>query len=75
MTIRDFDMFAGIGGFRSGLDAIGGFVCVGYCEIDKYAKQAYEAMYDTGGELYFDDARKIVPEQLPDFDLLVGGFP
>ena len=32
-------------------------------------------MYDTGGELYFDDARKIVPEQLPDFDLLVGGFP
>ena len=75
MTIRYFDMFAGIGGFRSRLEAIGGFECVGYCEIDKYAKQAYEAMYDTGGELYFDDARKIVPEQLPDFDLLVGGFP
>ena len=74
MTIRYFDMFAGIGGFRSGLEAIGGFECVGYCEIDKYAKQAYEAMYDTGGELYFDDARKIVLEQLPDFDLLVGGF-
>lgn len=32
-------------------------------------------MYDTGDELYFDDARKIVLEQLPDFDLLVGGFP
>ena len=75
MSIKFFDMFAGIGGFRSGLEAIGGFECVGYCEIDKYAKQAYEAMYDTGGELYFDDARKIVPEQLPDFDLLVGGFP
>ena len=75
MSIKYFDMFAGIGGFRSGLEAIGGFECVGYCEIDKYAKQAYEAMYDTGGELYFDDARKIVLEQLPDFDLLVGGFP
>lgn len=75
MSIKFFDMFAGIGGFRSGLEAIGGFECVGYCEIDKYAKQAYEAMYDTGGELYFDDARKIVLEQLPDFDLLVGGFP
>lgn len=75
MAIKFFDMFAGIGGFRSGLESIGGFECVGYCEIDKYAKQAYEAMYDTGGELYFDDARKIVPEQLPDFDLLVGGFP
>ena len=75
MSIKYFDMFAGIGGFRSGLEAIGGFECVGYCEIDKYAKQAYEAMYNTGGELYFDDARKIVLEQLPDFDLLVGGFP
>lgn len=75
MSIKYFDMFAGIGGFRSGLEAIGGFECVGYCEIDKYAKQAYEAMYDTGGELYFDDARKIVPEQLPDFDLITVGFP
>lgn len=75
MAIKFFDMFAGIGSFRSGLEAIGGFECVGYCKIDKYAKQAYEAMYDTGGELYYDDARKIVPEQLPDFDLLVGGFP
>lgn len=75
MAIKFFDVFAGIGGFRSGLEAIGGFECIGYCEIDKYAKQAYEAIYDTGGELYFDDARKIVPEQLPDFDLLVGGFP
>lgn len=68
-------MFCRLGVFRSGLEAIGGFECVGYCEIDKYAKQAYEAMYDTRGELYFDDARKIVSEQLPDFDLLVGGFP
>lgn len=75
MSIKFLDMFAGIGGFRSGLEAIGGFECVGYCEIDKYEKQAYEAMYDTGGELYFDDARKIVPEQLPDFDLITGGFP
>ena len=40
-------MFAGIGGFRSGLEKAGGFECVGYCEIDKYAKKAYEAMYDT----------------------------
>ena len=50
MTIRYFDMFAGIGGFRSALEAIGGFECVGYCEIDKYARQAYEAMYNTEGD-------------------------
>ena len=51
-------MFAGIGGFRSGLETLDGFECVGYCEIDRYARQAYEAMYNTGGEIYFDDARK-----------------
>ena len=75
MPIRYFDMFAGIGGFRSALEAIGGFECVGYCEIDKYARQAYEAMYNTEGELFFEDATKIIPEQLPDFDLICGGFP
>ena len=75
MSIKFFDMFAGIGGFRSGLETLDGFECVGYCEIDRYARQAYEAMYNTGGEIYFDDARKIIPEQLPDFDLITGGFP
>ena len=35
MAIRFFDMFAGIGGFRSGLEAVGGFECIGHCEIDK----------------------------------------
>ena len=52
MSIRYFDMFAGIGGFRSGLEATGGFECVGYCEINRHAKQAYEALYQTEGELY-----------------------
>ena len=75
MVIRYLDMFAGIGGFRSGLERLGGFECVGFCEIDKYAKKSYEAMYDTKGELYFNDARKIKPEELPDIDLITGGFP
>ncbi len=56
-------MFAGIGGFRSGLSKFGDFfVPVGFCEIDPYARRAYEAIYDTKGELFFEDARKIVPE-------------
>lgn len=75
MAIRFFDMFAGIGGFRSGLESVGGFSCIGYCEIDKYVRQAYEAMYDTEGEVYFNDARSINPEELPDMDLICGGFP
>ena len=37
MAIPYFDMFSGIGGFRSGLERIGGFECIGHCEIDKYA--------------------------------------
>lgn len=75
MAIRFFDMFAGIGGFRSGLEAVGGFECVGHCEIDKYANQAYSAMYDTKGECFFEDARTIDPGTLPDIDLICGGFP
>ena len=69
-------MFAGIGGFRSGLSKFGDFfVPIGFCEIDPYARRAYEAIYDTKGELFFEDARKIVPEELPDIDLICGGFP
>ncbi len=75
MAIRFFDMFAGIGGFRSGLEKIGGFVCVGHCEIDKHANQAYNAIYEPKGEKYFEDATKINPEEVPDIDLICGGFP
>ena len=68
-------MYSGIGGFRSALDEVGGFECVGYCEIDKFAKQAYETLYDTKGEMYFEDARNICPDDLPDIDLICAGFP
>ena len=73
--IRYFDIFAGIGGFRSGLEKAGGFKCVGWCEINKYAKLAYETLYDTESEVFYDDARNIDPNELPDFDLISGGFP
>ena len=75
MAIRFFDMFAGIGGFRSGFEAVGGFECIGHCEIDKYANQAYNAIYQPKGEIFFEDARKIDPKDLPDIDLICAGFP
>lgn len=75
MSIKYLDMYSGIGGFRSALDVVGGFECVGFCEIDKYAKQAYETLYNTEGELYFEDARNIAPDDLPDLDLICAGFP
>lgn len=75
MAIRFFDMFAGIGGFRSGLEAIGGYQCIGHCEIDKHVNAAYCAIYETEGEYYCEDARQINTETMPDFDMLCAGFP
>ena len=68
-------MFSGIGGFREGLTRAGGFACVGHCEIDKYANRSYNALFDTKGEWFVDDARKADPKTMPDFQLLCGGFP
>lgn len=69
-------MFAGIGGFRAGLTRAGGFQCVGHCEIDRHAEASYRAIHDVRKEERYDpDARAIDPNDLPDFDLLCGGFP
>lgn len=69
-------MFAGIGGFRTGLTNAGDFFMpVGWCEKDKHAQKAYRLLYGTEGEYFCDDARKINPADLPDFDLICGGFP
>lgn len=74
-TIKFFDLFSGIGGFREGLKRAGGFTCVGHCEADAYADTNYRRLFDTKGEWYCDDARKIETGRMPDFDLLCAGFP
>lgn len=75
-NIRFFDMFAGIGGFRAGLERAGGFTCIGHCEIDKHAEKAYRAIHNIKeSEVYYEDARKIDTETMPDFGLLCAGFP
>ena len=71
--IRYFESFAGIGAFRSAFEKVGGFECVGWCEIDRYVQKAYRALYDTGGERFYEDITKIDYGGMPDFDLLVGG--
>lgn len=74
--IKYLDMFAGIGGFRTGLTNAGDlFLPVGWCEIDRFCQKAYRALYGTGGEYFSDDATKINTEELPDIDLICGGFP
>ena len=62
--IKFIDMFSGIGGFREGLTRAGGFECVGHSEIDKYANRSYNALFDTKGEWFVEDARKADPETI-----------
>ena len=70
--MKFFDLFAGIGGFRIGLEE-NGHECIGSCEIDKYARQIYAKNF--GHEPEYRDVREIKPGELPDFDCLCAGFP
>lgn len=75
MSIRVLDMFCGMSAFRSAAEKIGGFEFVGYCDNDPTAIAAYRTLYNTEGEIYYDNARTVNTDEIPDFDLLVGGFP
>jgi len=55
------------------VSATGQPTCIGFSEIDKYAIQIYQKHFPTHKN--YGDITKIKPEELPDFDLLVGGFP
>lgn len=72
--MKFIDICAGIGGFRRGLEEAG-HECVGFCEIDKSATKSYKAMHDTKGEWYANDVTWIKPEELPEADMYVFGFP
>jgi DNA (cytosine-5)-methyltransferase 1 len=50
-----------------------GHNCVGACEIDSYARLIYAKQFP--GVRIWEDATKIDPKELPDFDVLTGGFP
>lgn len=66
-------MFTGIGGFEKGIEQAGAdWECIGYSEIDKYACSVFDSHYKIKN---YGDATKINPKDLPNFSLLVGGFP
>ena len=72
--IRYFSMFSGIGGFEYGMQQSNyTFENVGYSEIDHYARNIYEKHYPN--HICFGDATKINTKDLPNFSLLIGGFP
>lgn len=72
------DLFSGIGGFRIGLER-NGHKPVGYVEIDKFARQSYNAMFDTSGEWTATDITKVTDEEWRKFNgsvnIIAGGFP
>ena len=76
--MKFLDLFAGIGGFRMGLESLG-HECVGFCEIDKFARKSYKAIYDTKGEIELHDITQVTNEDWRKFrgtvDIICGGFP
>lgn len=73
--MKFLDLFAGIGGFRLGME-MAGHNCVGHCEIDKYADKSYRAMHDVKeGEWYAADIRTVRVCDIPRADVWCFGFP
>lgn len=71
------DLFAGIGGFRLGMEAAG-HQCIGFCEIDKFARTSYKAIHDTKGEIELHDITTVSDEFIQSIghvDVICGGFP
>jgi len=68
------DLFAGIGGFRIGLENCGG-KCVFSCEKDKSAIQTYEANFDCSNHIIHNDITKLNGDEIPSYDVLCAGFP
>ena len=80
--LKFIDLFAGIGGFHLALHALG-MECVFASEIDKHARQTYRAnfqdispqLFENNDQFFNEDITKIDPSEIPDFDILCGGFP
>lgn len=70
-NFRFIDLFAGIGGIRLGFESVGGH-CVFSSEFDEDACKTYVANF---GEHPAGDITKIDAKTIPDFDILLGGFP
>lgn len=70
--LRFFDFCSGIGGGRLGLEMLG-MDCVGHSEIDPIPDKTYELFFNDKDNL--GDLTKLDINKLPDFDLMLAGFP
>jgi len=71
--IKFMDFCAGIGAGRFGLENLG-LNCVAFSEIDRYAERTYREFFGEE-EKNHGDLMKINPADLPNFDLMIAGFP
>ena len=75
--MKFLDLFAGIGGFRLGMESAG-HKCIGFCEIDKFARASYKAIHNTEGEIELHDITTVSDEfirGIGSVDVICGGFP
>lgn len=75
--MKFLDLFAGIGGFRLGMESAG-HECVGFCEIDKFARASYKAIHNTEGEIELHDITTVSDDTIRGIghiDVICGGFP
>lgn len=83
--MKHVELFAGVGGFRQALNLLSNDFkveqeTVAFSEIDYSATKTYTSVYDTAGEIEIGDIVSFCEQEsnifnLPDFELLTGGFP
>ena len=65
------DLFSGIGGFHLALHKLNA-KCVLSSDIDKYCREVYQNNFNIVGN---DNVKKVIPEEVADFDIVCAGFP
>ena len=68
-----FDFCSGIGAGRLGLERCG-LKCVGHSDTSRLADCSYRLLHQTEDKNY-GNLKKLGQDNLPDFDLLIAGFP
>ena len=69
-----FDFCSGIGGGRLGLENCG-LECVGSSDTSRLANTTYDLLFPNKKDINYGDLKKINPKSLPNYDLLIAGFP
>ena len=75
--MKFLDLFAGIGGFRLGMESAG-HECIGFCEIDKFSRASYKAIHNIEGEIELHDITTVsddIIRGIGHIDVICGGFP